>query len=366
MSQPFTVHQFHTHTAPGDAITEHMVLIRRTLKDLGIGGEIFSSFNSAPEVYQILPFVKGRLWNGDLLIIHHSQGNPKLEAILEMPIAKAVLYHNITPPAFFKHDSEAYTLCIQGREQLERLKNLPAFSVSHYNIKELKELNYKTTAWLPLLDLSDTPPPETTRPVKNETRQLLFIGRICPHKNQAQLIETLYFLEKSYPGSYRLVLVGKDDFLYRRYLNELIHMWGLEKSVEFKTKLSSVELETLYRQSDAFVCLSQHEGFCVPLVEAIKFGLPIFAAHRAAISETLANAGVHLISDVASEIAEAVHATLSDSKMISAVLDSQNERFQELKTEQTRFRMGAEIQNLLKKMRFKGKEQPLQLPQPNL
>jgi glycosyltransferase involved in cell wall biosynthesis len=66
--------------------------------------------------------------------------------------------------------------------------------------------------------------------------------------------------------------------------------------VRFESGLVQSELAERYRQADVFLCLSEHEGFCIPLLEAFHFGLPVVARDAAAVSEVLGDAGV-LVGD---------------------------------------------------------------------
>lgn len=359
MSQPFTVHQYHPYTAPGDAITQQMVFLRHAFRDASIGGEIFSSVNYAPEAYQIRQFVPARLWDCDLLLIHHSQGNPQLDLLLNMPLNKAMVYHNITPAHFFRHDGEMSRLANQGRSQLEsfRASTSLAFADSEFNAEELRAMGFADVRLLPLFDLKPNAVNSPTGPIREEgVRTLLFVGRVCPHKNQMQLLEILYYLNRYGTTKYRLVLVGKQDLLYRRYLDELIHLWKLEDWVEFRTGLNTVQLETCYRAADAFVCVSQHEGFCVPLLEAMRFDLPVFANLRAAIGETLGNAGVQILSHRSEQIAECVDTILGDPQTLEVILNSQAERVAELEKTQCAAFAQSQIRSVLTQMRFPEKK----------
>lgn len=355
MSQPFTVHQFHPHTAAGDAITQQMIFLRHALRDSGVDGEIFSMRNRAPEAFQIRPFVPARLWDCDLLLIHHSQGNPQLGTLLNMPIAKAMVYHNITPAHFFRHDAEMCRLSVEGREQLESLRqgSQVTFADSEFNAEELRAAGFGDVRLLPLFDLErPVTALESTARAAGEPATLLFVGRVCPHKNQAQLLEVLYYLNRFSGNKYRLMLVGKQDLLYRRYLDNLIALWKLEDWVEFRSGLNSVQLEATYRAADAFVCMSQHEGFCVPLVEAMRFGLPVFSVLRAAIGETLGDAGVQILSHRSDQIAEAIDVVLQDPTARETILKGQAERLRQLERAQSAAFASEQILSLLQHMRF--------------
>src|SRR5688572_13447070 len=104
LTQGITVHQFHYHANTGDAITQQMRFIQNALKEIGIDGEIYAKKFPRKLLPQIKSFQKERLWNADLLLIHHSFGNPAFDELARVEIPKAIVYHNITPAEFYGHD----------------------------------------------------------------------------------------------------------------------------------------------------------------------------------------------------------------------------------------------------------------------
>jgi len=127
-----------------------------------------------------------------------------------------------------------------------------------------------------------------------------------------------------------LVLAGKADPLYGAYLSLLTKAHGLEKLVHRIGSVSAVELEDLYRSSQAFVCASRHEGFCIPLVEAMQRGLPVFALPTTGVRGTLGHSGVRLASRSARDFAHLVHAGLAERESVEAIVTRQGERLAEL------------------------------------
>ena len=327
-AQPTTVHQFHFSVREADAVTNHMRLIQSALAEIGIGGKILAAESKA--------FPKGterfdprRAWSCDLFLIHHSHGNPQLDAVLAVEIPKVLVYHNVTPPEFFRHDPYIADLCRLARRQLAVLKKhvVAAWADSAFNAAELSEAGFKHPTVFPLLDLGD-PLPRPAYP--RDATQLLFVGRLCPHKNQALLIKALFYLNELMDAAPSLILVGSQDPIYKDYLTLLARGLGVEKQVRFAGTVAEARLGELYSTSSAFVCASLHEGFCIPLVEAMRASLPIIAVSTEGTKGTLGDAGVQVSTLKPNEMAEAIARTLLHPRLVPNILASQNVRLQQL------------------------------------
>jgi glycosyltransferase involved in cell wall biosynthesis len=334
--QPITIHQFHYSTSAGDAVTNHMLLIRAALREFGVQGDIFTVENKAPQSYAIQKWMPAKLWNSDLVIIHHSHGNPVLEPLLRHETPKALIYHNVTPSSFFTHDRHLARFSDLGRRQLGAFvgRVVQAFGVSRYNMADLEMAGLRNVQLFPLLDLSapwkGVNSNQHSAPSTNQQQELLFVGKQTPHKNQALLIKALYYLNTIAPNQYRLVLAGRSDRVYGEYLRLLSKVLGLSHCVEFTGPISQNQLESRYARASAFVCASLHEGFCVPLVEAMQRQVPILSLNVSGIRETLGKAGVRFAANSPLKMAHTIHAVLNDAPAVEAVLKSQDERLAEL------------------------------------
>lgn len=318
------VHQFHYTARPGDAVTNHALWIRDTLRDLGHQSELYAVDARGTDGVRDL----SELTRADALLIHHSQENPALGKLIALPAArKALMYHNITPEKWLRHDAYLAELSARGRQQLALLSGIVdiAFTVSHYNATDL--VGFRDVRLLPLVDLSGTAP----APAKREGRSLLFVGRVTPHKGQALLIKALHYLD-----DYTLSLVGGADPIYGTYLRLLARALGLEDRVRFVGKASDAELAREYASASAFVCVSRHEGFCLPLVEAMRYRLPVFTLPVAAVEETMSGSGVTLPGRKPRRIAETIAMILEDERAVGTVLSGQAERVRALQREQNR------------------------------
>ncbi len=353
--QRIIIHQFHPHVTFGDAITQQMFLIRENLHRTGIGGEIFAKHWKGLSRATVRPFSRAEMWNADLLLVHHSSGDPGMEEVRQLEVPKALVYHNITPPEFFRHDPFIANLCRSGREQLKEWKSsvITAFADSRFNADELMALGYDQPELLPLLDLSSITP--ETRKSKPVAGNLLFVGRISPHKNQAALIACVYYLKRMTNRPYRLTLVGSGDPVYGEYLRLLAKQLGLEGDVEFVGKASHANLFKFYQSTDAYVSASLHEGFGVPLVEAMRFDVPVFALPRAAVSETMGSAGVRLPSPKPSEMAAFLEGALGASDWAAnraELVEGQRLRLHELTEEQSGERIAERLRPWIDHLRL--------------
>ena len=331
------VHQFHYWASPGDAITNQMRFLRKTLQEAGYDAKIFARSIKGNLKDEVIPFDGKAIEDADLLLLHHSQGTPELESILRLKSPRALVYHNITPSHFFSHDPVVAKLCELGRAQLRTLVKSCRyfFADSQFNASELKALGASEVTQLPLFELSkgESPP----LPAKaGKASRLLFVGRLCPHKDQERLIETMYYLVHDLKSPATLTLVGGGDRLYRLYLQSLIRARGLESQVQIRSDVSDAELKQIYQESDLFLCVSRHEGFCIPLIEAMRYGLPVFSTTDTALGETLGGAGVQLQTRDPQKLAPLLAASLGDPLILDAVRCSGRVRFQEMQAFQNR------------------------------
>ncbi len=331
-SQAFTIHQYHHTATSHDAISNYLFWIQKSLHDAGISGEIFASKISDLPPNSVKPFEKSKLWNCDLLLIHHSQGNPLLDRLIDIEVPKAVIYNNITPSHFFKHDSFLENLSRLGRSQLKILakETSAGFGTSDFNCRELEENGFLQPQKLPLLEIPNAPESPSRNFQKGKPIQLLFVGRIARHKNQALLIKTFYYLKDRLPENSSLVLVGKGDPIYSKYLRLLIKQLGLSKHITLTGKISDSELATLYAKSTALICPSLHEGFCIPLVEAMKVQLPIFAVAADGVAETLGDSGLLMHTDRPHEIAAILANAFKNSELMNPLSESSGNRLKSL------------------------------------
>jgi glycosyltransferase involved in cell wall biosynthesis len=355
-NQPYRVHQFHYSASPVDGVSHQMFFIRSALKEIGISGEIFASKLNGLSEPLVFKFAKDKMWDCDLLLIHHSHGNPDLEKLSRIEVPKALVYHNITPAKFYPHDPFLAELSTLGKKQLTSLRQevVGSFAASEFNLVDLKKHHYSNTQLLPLFDISNELKEVKTKKFhlkKNEPKNILFVGRLTRHKNQALLVKAFFYLKKFLPKNSRLFLIGSQDKTYTQYLKLLIKQLGLTQEVKLTGSVTKNSLEHYYEIADAFVCPSEHEGFCIPLVEAMSRHVPTFFIPKTGVKETMGKSGVSLLTENPMEIAQILSSILEKPLAIKAILESQHQRLLELAENQNTHKVQESILDLVTKIR---------------
>lgn len=354
--QQVIVHQFLSTARPRDAITNQAVLVREALAERGIRGEIFAAHRNPGAASLAHGFPSTKLWNCDLLLLHHGTGYPGLGRLLKIPVPKQLVYHNITPESFFPHDRMVARLCRLGRQQLVLLRDhvIGSFCDSRFNAGELLALGYGSSEILPLVDLSRRRPLRAVSRPKAAPSQgirLVFVGRITRHKNQAMLVRALHWLRHVEKVPAELVLVGSQEPVYTRYVWLLAKALGLESAVRLTGSVGDDELGLTLHSSDAFVCVSEHEGFCIPLAEAMAADLPVFAWPGTAVAETLGDSGVKITHLEPAAIARQIRRTLDSPERMERVLAGQRRQLERLRESQNRDRIVELIRQAVDRLR---------------
>jgi glycosyltransferase involved in cell wall biosynthesis len=239
----------------------------------------------------------------DILILHHSFFNVHLNALLDIPIRKVLVYHNITPGHFFREANMTGIAegCDAGRVQLFEARNALdlAVGVSEYNTEELRDIGYRNCHVVPVFyDDSFFGSPVTDLASYFEIRQdrainVVFIGRLVPNKRPDRLLETVAEYKKLIGRPIHLHLVGKIwDEGYTADLLAMAARLGVLGAIRMHIAAPRTQVKTLLAAADAFVSFSEHEGLMVPLIEAFTVGCPVIAYRAAAIPETMGGAGV--------------------------------------------------------------------------
>lgn len=298
-----TIHQFHPSCVPGDGVTKSLFYFRKLLRQLGFASEIYCE-NIAPELRSEVRPLDQLERNGNFLFLHHhSLGYQNADWIRRLPVPRVLVYHNITPPHLLP-EGELRELSRLGRIQLAEWAGecIGAIGVSEYNSEELRGNGYRNIATLPILvDLDELATRAWDQATVEQLRtalNIVFVGRISENKRQHELIEVfdefLHFT--SQPA--RLVLAGgiTSDVYYRR-LQQMVAERGADGRVVFLGKVGDPVVQSLYRVADIFLCLSEHEGFCMPIIEAMMHDVPVVARDAGALAHTLGPGGLLLQAD---------------------------------------------------------------------
>ena len=338
------IHQFVPTLAPRDAVGAHYLAVRDTLRSAGYGSEIYAyeaKHEYAREAHRFQSFDGGH-GEDTWLLYHSSVGSPVAEFVARRDEPLIVDYHNITPAEFFGRWEPAVAgALMKGRRQLADLEARASLGIgdSAFNAAELASLGYSPTAVVPiLLDVESfgrTPPdPSVTR---DDTTTWLFVGRLAPNKAQHDIIKAFAAYRRFYDPNIRLRLVGSSSsHSYERALHEFVNELGLADVVEFAGAVDAATLVAYYDTADVFVVCSEHEGFLVPLLEAMFHRVPIVAFAAAAVPETLGDAGLVLNVKDACTVAAAVRRVLTDAELRTRLADASARRLHDFDIDRSR------------------------------
>lgn len=313
--------------SPRDAVTNAALGLRDVLRRV-CRSEVYAhniDEGVADEVHELSAYSASRRAGSppNLLLYHASIGDPTVVSFLvRQPDRLALVYHNIAPAELFQaHDPGFARILVAGRQELRYLSQraVMAIAVSSYNATELEALGYANVVVSPLvLELQQTADVEADpRTFERLDAQgtgplLLFVGQLLPHKRPDLLVQAYHLLVTYFVPEARLVLVGAGRVpRYRDALHRQIEGLGLERAW-LAGVVDDHELSALWRRATMFVTASEHEGFCIPLVEAMSCGVPVIAKSCAAIPDTVGDAALLLPADAGPEVmaeamAELIH-----------------------------------------------------------
>ncbi|MDK2835606.1 MAG: L-malate glycosyltransferase [Thermosediminibacterales bacterium] len=327
----------------GDAVSNDTIAIMKILREMGFESDIYAE-NIGTKVKKIARHISEfKIKSSNHVIIYHMSTGTKLSFMMRdlKNIKKVMMYHNITPAKYFKfYNSQIYQLVKQGREQLKMLSNSFDYAIadSEYNRKELIKYGYKNTHVVPILipfdDYKKEADDYTMERYNDEKTNIIFVGRISPNKKQEDVIKSFYYYKKYINSNSRLFLIGSYEGMetYYNLLKKLVSKLGL-KDVYFTGHISFSKLLAYYKIADVFLCMSEHEGFCVPLIESMFFKVPIIAYKSSAIPYTLGDAGIMVNKKDYYLIAEMIEQVVRDEKFRSQIIKKQNERLKDFSYE---------------------------------
>jgi glycosyltransferase involved in cell wall biosynthesis len=301
-----TVEQFLPAFHYGDAVGNSALALHRFLLASGVESRLVTMTCDECLKDQAVLFSDYRLDPGSIKIMHFAVASQLTDFFLEMKGKKVMIYHNITPARFFAGYSDFLARFTHaGREHLQRLRGSFDLAIgdSTYNADELRELGFANVCVFPLLVNLDDYDAEYSQPylelLKNERKNILFTGRIMPNKKIEDLVKTVAFYKKYISPAVRLIVVGNTRSLPTYFLavqDMAAHLYLTAEDVFFTGHLPMDEFLAVYRLADVFLSMSEHEGFCLPLLESCYFRLPVLAFKAGAVAETLDGAGI-LFSD---------------------------------------------------------------------
>jgi glycosyltransferase involved in cell wall biosynthesis len=293
------VHQLLPDVVSGDAITSHALSIRRYLRSCGLESDIFARRVETPLAQEARLFGDSEIDPGAGLLYHHSIGSEVTAAAIAHAAPKCLVYHNVTPAEYYAPFRPGFAWLLEaGRASLRRLARHFPCSVgdSAFNVAELSAAGFDAPGVLPIIVDPDKwnlePDENLMRDLQDGRTNLLFVGRSAPNKRQDALVEIFSEYLLLDPAA-RLILAGEAlafDPYSRKLLRE-IERRALSRSVLVTGKITDAALLAYYRTAHLYLSASEHEGFGVPLVEAMWFDVPVVARRATAVAETLGDAG---------------------------------------------------------------------------
>jgi glycosyltransferase involved in cell wall biosynthesis len=336
----------------GDAIGDTALHMKRFLRSQGYESEIFclnhdEGLEGEAKLVSDLDAAESsrlrRAGSGDAMILHYALPSALTQILKKFPGQKAIIYHNITPAEFFEpYSPEMARISRAGREELAGLA--PAVDLgladSEYNRQELEKLGFRNTAVFPLfVDFAkyDKEPSRFVHDLyRDERTNILFVGRIVPNKKIEDLIRVTFYYKKYISPLVRLIIVGKTGSL-PKYYESLIRMadefYLKPEEVLFTGHIPDPEMFALYRASDVFLSLSEHEGFCLPLIESLVFELPVVAYDSTAVPFTLGGAGVLIRTKRPDVVSELIYKAAHDRELRAKILEGQRTRLRHFRDE---------------------------------
>lgn len=317
----------------GDAVSNDALAIDRLIRKMGFDTEIYAEISGKNLPVKDISGLENISGN-DILIYHMSTGTELNFMINKIPCRKIMIYHNITPPEFFRpYSRELFALTSYGYKGLEYLNRTFDLCIadSEYNKSQLIEYGYKCPVKVRpvLIDFQkykQNPDISVIKKYSDGWTNIIFVGRIAPNKKHEDIIKTFYFYKKINPES-RLILVGSWAGMetYYERLKNYVKILKLE-DVIFTGHVNFSEIISCYHVADIFLCLSQHEGFCVPLLEAMFFNVPVVALNSCAVPETLGKSGIIIPDNDPICTAGIIHEIINNKTLRKNILISQKKR----------------------------------------
>ena len=334
----------------GDAVGNDAVAIAKVIGELGyetgIYAKVIDKRIKAPFVRNISELPK--LSDSDVVIFNQCTGSDLYKKFQKLKGRKMMIYHNITPPKFFEGYNRSIVETLnEGYRQTRELADTVEFCMadSEYNAADLREMGYKCPIFvrpilIPFEDYKKEPDKNVIEKYSGDGyTNILFVGRVAPNKKHEDIIAAYAYYKKYINPKSRLILVGSDGGL-TKYGNALRHYadaLGAEDIV-FTGHTSFHAILAYYKIADVFLCMSEHEGFCVPLLESMFFEKPIIAFDSCAVPDTLGGSGVLIKEKDPVFVSLLIDRIMKDADLRQKIVESQNERLKQFSYENIRAR----------------------------
>jgi glycosyltransferase involved in cell wall biosynthesis len=292
-----------------DAVSNDVLAMAQLLRERGIDTRVCCNVavGIAESTYPLDTALDFAGAPGDLLIYHFSVGWPAALDVLKRARGfRVVRYHNITPPKFFAGIAQDYEVaCASGRAEIAPVARLGCelyLCASAYNAEDMLAAGVpleRTAVLAPFHRVEHLIEAEADFDLLDELGNgafnVVMVGRVAPNKGHCELIDAFAAYVDGYGDPARLLIVGKSDPRLHAYMQQIqarIDTHRLGARVRWLDSVSEAKLKAAYLASHAFMTMSQHEGFCVPLIEAMALGVPVVAHGSSAIRETAGAGGI--------------------------------------------------------------------------
>lgn len=321
----------------GDAIGDSARRVRDLLRGMGHRSDVYALTIDDVLKEDVRPFADPTADQGDLTIFHYALPSPMTAAFAALGRGRVLQYHNVTPASYFAaYDPALFRLASLGRQELSTLVDHVdlALGDSEYNRRELEQIGFARTGVFPIaVDTSRITQP-ATRPALEEILDdglvnFLFVGRIAPNKKIEDHIRLAEVYKRYVDAYYRFIFVGRYDVVPRYYAmirGLMADFRLLHDRFIFTGPVPDEELAIYYRHAAVYVSLSEHEGFCVPLVEAMAADVPVLAYSAAAVPDTLGGAGVQFAPKDLEVAAELLGELAFNDRLRATVIAGQRRR----------------------------------------
>ena len=338
----------------GDAIGDSARRVRTLLRAMGHQSELFALTIDDDLTDDVRPFADPAARQGEVTIFHYALPSAMTGAFTGLAGARILQYHNVTPAHYFAgFDPALFRLAWLGRRELATLAGAVdlALGDSEYNRRELERLGFPRTAVFPIAVDTARITAASRRPALDRILDdglvnFLFVGRIAPNKKIEDHIKLAEVYKRYVDAYYRFIFVGRFDAVPRYYstIRALMAEYRLlPDRFVFTGPVPDDELAVFYRHAAVYLSLSEHEGFCVPLIEAMAADVPVLAYAAAAVPDTLGGAGVTFAPKDLEHAAELLGALAFDDDLRGRVIAGQRQRLLDFGDS----RITRELQNIL-------------------
>jgi L-malate glycosyltransferase len=321
----------------GDAIGDSARRVRDLLRGMGHDSDLYALTIDDALKNDVLPFADSGARRGDLTIFHYALPSPMTAAFASLGAGRVLQYHNVTPAQYFApYDPALFRLAALGRRELASLVGQVdlALGDSEYNRQELEALGFSPTGVFPIAVNTARITQPARRPALEKILDdglvnFLFVGRIAPNKKIEDHLRLAEVYKRYVDAYYRFIFVGRFDVVPRYYsmIRALMSEYRfLNDRFVFTGPVPDEELAVYYRHAAVYISLSEHEGFCVPLVEAMAADVPVMAYAAAAVPDTLGGAGVQFAPKDLEFAAELLGQLAFDDDLRSTVIAGQRRR----------------------------------------